>query len=314
MTRLIAFTLALAAASLVGPSVAFADEVDDAMTAGEEALRAGRFAEAEAAYERAFAIRPSPDVAANLAQAEIGQKKNVEAAEHMSYAIRLIPATTKPETRQAMQGLMSELASKLGALTIEVNVAGAELLVGTRRIGTSPLADRVFVEPGDVSVKASIEGYEPIESKLKIATGGSETVKLLLKKKTEAVQEGRPSWPGWLMGGVGIAAAGAGVGTFVAGSIERGDADDIAAAINDAGGSCEPASGPGSEQCAAGLEAADAVAPLETSGVVLMSVGGALLVAGIIYLVLPDNTSKPPVAIAPWFTADGGGAVVGASF
>jgi hypothetical protein len=77
------------------------------------------------------------------------------------------------------------------------------------------------------------------------------------------------------------------------------DAEATGASISAAGGTCT-ASGGGSPECAGLADDLDAAASLSSGGVVMLIAGGALLIGGVIYLVLPDEPQNPKVSIAPW--------------
>jgi hypothetical protein len=68
----------------------------------------------------------------------------------------------------------------VAALTIEVNVAGAEVLIDGVSAGTSPLADAVFVEPGAHRVEAKHEGYADGVNVVQGAQGATLPVTLTL--------------------------------------------------------------------------------------------------------------------------------------
>src|SRR5215813_15186886 len=73
------------------------------VAAGSKAFKAGKFAEAEAAFAQAFALKKVHDVAANLAAAEFAQGKMRAAAEHLSFALRWFPMSASSSTRDQLQ-------------------------------------------------------------------------------------------------------------------------------------------------------------------------------------------------------------------
>src|SRR4051794_35821512 len=70
-----------------------ADKTRGYLATGNKAFKAGKFAEAEAAYAQAFALKKVHDIAGNLAMAEFAQGKTRAAAEHLAIALRLFPVT-----------------------------------------------------------------------------------------------------------------------------------------------------------------------------------------------------------------------------
>ncbi len=126
-----------------------------------------------------------------------------------------------------------------------------------------------------------------------------------------------PLWPGFLMGGVGLVGAGVGIPLLVLAQGKLSDADTLSNDIVNRGGKCvEGNPDAGDADCKKVQDNLDSAGVLNGAGIPLVAVGGALLVAGIVWLVIPRDhrESKPPVALAPWFGSDGGGLLLGGSF
>jgi hypothetical protein len=69
-----------------------------------------------------------------------------------------------------------------------VDPPGAEVLVNGVRVGKAPLADVVFVDPGDVVVEARAPGLSLGQESLKAVAGKEEAVTLVLKKEAPPAQ------------------------------------------------------------------------------------------------------------------------------
>lgn len=209
---------------------------DDAFQAGNRALQAGKIQEAEDRYEEAFRLRPSPDVAANLAQAEKALGKRAEAAEHIAYAIRTRAASTRPEQKAAMEALLAELQKGVCSLSVQANVSGATVSVDGRPVGTEPLKAPIFLEPGSHIIRAELDEHEPKEQMISVTPGTSLSIKLVLVPKEGrggGGGGGKPLWPLGLL----IGAAAAGVGLTAAGFAVRqakiSDAEELGAELPD---------------------------------------------------------------------------------
>jgi len=214
-----------------------ADEADDAFQAGNRALEAGRWAEAENHYETAFRLRPGADIAANIAQAEVELGKRAEAAEHLSYALRLRSASTRPEQRAIMESMLADLKKGLCAISVETNVSGATITVDARTVGSSPLADPVFVEPGKHKVRAEQSVHAPAEQTVDASAGTTLSVKLVLSPEGSSTSE-KPLWPPILLGGVAAVGLGMGIGFTVTAAQRAGEAEDLAASCPTAPSAC----------------------------------------------------------------------------
>jgi hypothetical protein len=165
------------------------DEADRLFREGNELYKQKRFADAEALFEKAFAKKPAHDIAANLGYVELYQNKLVEAAEHLSYAVRIWPPTGKDDKRQGAIERLAKVKAEIATLTIEVNVAGAHVTIGEREVGTSPLAGEVFADAGRVVVRVKREGYVDAERAIDVAKGSAQTVSVVL----EAVPASAPT-------------------------------------------------------------------------------------------------------------------------
>lgn len=178
-----------------GPEAWFAE--------GAAAHKAGRFAEAEALFLKAWAVKKTWDVAANLGLAQVNLGKHVEAAEHLAYALQWFPASELAATKEVLERRLKSAREEIGALTVTVNVDGAEVRVNGEVKGTSPLQAELFVAPGDVTIEASKSGYEPVRRKLTVAKGANETPALTL---APTAPKDRNKLPAYVIGGAGIAA------------------------------------------------------------------------------------------------------------
>ncbi|AUX20265.1 hypothetical protein SOCEGT47_007310 [Sorangium cellulosum] len=146
--------------------------------------------EAEAALESAWELSPTFDVAYNLGNTKYQMKKHREAAQHLSYALRNWPlikaaARLKPIAEQRL----AESRSQVGAVTVTVSAAGAEVLVDGKAMGKAPLEGEIFVEPGEHQVEARLEAYVPANQTVRVAKGGTAEVTLAMAPVQREAQE-----------------------------------------------------------------------------------------------------------------------------
>ncbi len=272
-------------------SVLAADEVDDLFSRGQKAFEETRYSDAERHFEAAFAKRKSADIAANLAQAEIELGKKREAANHLVYAMRFLPASAPENVKAEMQSALDRLTKDLGELRVTVNVSGATISVGPEVVGTSPLEDPIYVEPGPVEVRAQLAGHEAA-LKSEVTTAGKPTNSTLVLKPTGSGVSGggdKPTWPAILLGTAGgvFALGGAGLlaGAFVTQSNAEGQAPD---------GACTP----GAAICAEVGSQLDTANTLGALGFVGIGVGVVSLAGLVIYLAWPsDEPRNAPVSL-----------------
>lgn len=125
---------------------------------GLEALKKSRWADAHASFLAAWRIKPHYQIASNLGMSELKVGKHRDAAEHLTWYLREAPKTKEKE-RQRAQALLAEARSKVGAVTLEVTLDGAEVLADGVVIGRSPFTLPVFLEPGKHVIEARLDGY-----------------------------------------------------------------------------------------------------------------------------------------------------------
>lgn len=300
-------------------SPAFAEDPADALfREGIEAVNGNKVPLAYEKFKAAWSLRQSFDIAANLGVVEKALGKKRDAAEHFDYALRHFPASNMPQQRAEMETELASLKKELGELRIQ-SATGATIEVNGTAVGTCPLPAPIFVEPGQqiiVAKKPDI-GEGRITVIVAVGEGKDIRVELSLSSGGGRSDGALPLWPGFLMGGVGLAAAGVGIPLLVLAQGKLSDADKLSEGIVANGGQCvEGNPDAGDPDCRKVQDALDSAGVLNGAGIPLVAVGGALLIAGVVWLVIPRDhkESKPPVAFAPWFGSDGGGLLLGGSF
>jgi hypothetical protein len=144
----------------------------------------GMLSEAEDVYLVAWKLKKSYDVAANLGNVEADLKHPGRAAAFLAFALREFPVGGKPSLRESLAKLLAEVRQQVGALRVQLNVPGAEVLVDGVSLGSFPLPDDVFVEPGPHRILAKAAGYRDAQATAKVAKGQAQEVRLELKPKT----------------------------------------------------------------------------------------------------------------------------------
>jgi hypothetical protein len=246
--RRLASSLALLLASAAASAAAQTpdEEARNHMREGQTAFAESRFGQAEEWFERAYALRPSYDVASNLAVAEQAQGKHREAATHFAAALRLFPATAAPDKRRAMEERFAMSSEKVGAIRLTVNVDGAEIFVGGQPVAKSPVLDPIFVEPGEAAIEARLGPNRAAKSVTAVA-GAAQDLRLELPVAGAAPAGGPAGGPpamdgasrttedpgamGPVVAGVGFGLGGAGVVVAVVLTVLAGNETDDARAL-----------------------------------------------------------------------------------
>lgn len=175
-------------AAPAAPAAAATDDADQLFRDANKLYNDKKYVEAEATYEKAFAKKQSHDIAANLGYAEMKQNKMVEAAEHITFAVRAWPPTGKEENRKSAEEQLNKIKAELCVLTIEVNVPDAKVLVNDQEPQPGARLAERFALPGRITIRAQRQGYQDAESVIEAAAkGSSHAVKLTLAPVPEAV-------------------------------------------------------------------------------------------------------------------------------
>jgi hypothetical protein len=291
---------------------------------GSDLYAAQKWPEALAAFQEAWALQKTYDIAANLGHTEVKLERWRDAAEHLSFAVKNWPVVGKPEPRELAKQRLSEARAKVAAVTVEVNVVGAEVLVDGKLVGKAPLEGEVFVDPGAHRVEGRMAGYKGDAVGVQGTAGGTHAVKVVLAREDVEV----PSSGGWKTGVIigGAAASvvglGLGVGFTLAANGKASELvtlrDELQQMTPSGALICEPLTPANSARCA-DLEAASR--KVDTfDGVALAGfIGGAALAAGtaafVVWTRLSSQKVKPPSALViPTLNASSAGATLTGSF
>lgn len=137
--------------------------------------------EAEPLFAEALSLNPTYDVAANLGHVRDKLGKTREAAELLDLAVRTWPLSAKTRAQRDLSvKRLDELKGLLATIAVEVNPIGATISVNGRDMGHAPLGHDVFVDPGPVTVEATLAGYVPAKQTLTATKGARSELRLTL--------------------------------------------------------------------------------------------------------------------------------------
>jgi PEGA domain len=195
-----------------------------------------QWVDAEAGFLAAFELNPTYDVAANLGHTQYRLGKFPEAAQHMAAALRGWPLIGDPKPKALAEERMKELRGLVGALSIDVSVPQALVLVDGKQIGKAPLEGEVFVSPGEHQIEARLQGATTVSQSVTIEKGAARAVRLVMlledNKGAATGAVGRVGAVGYAPGGApgagGVAPPGkeeprgANKGVIIAGGVTAG--------------------------------------------------------------------------------------------
>jgi hypothetical protein len=286
------------------PSVAAAAPKDkgDARTLaaeGRKALKEKRWADALAALKKADRMEPSPALEVDVAHAQIGAGKLVEAQKTLA----AVAGGTDKRAREAAKKLLASLDGKVP--TVRVKVKGAPSDKVTVQVdGIEVEGTEIAVNPGTHTVRATADGFTTAEQEITLDEGGRGDVTLKISSKHGAGEDGdkdkdkdSDKKPGGsrVPGAVLTALGGAGL---VAGGIFGGLAFGAA---NSAKAQCTGNACPAS--AAGDISTSKTYGNVSTGAFIA---GGAVALTGVILLIVPPGGGSKPddsgksARLTPW--------------
>ncbi len=224
---------AFAAMSLHAP--AFADDnarAKELYDMGNKLYDEQKWAEAEAAYQSAWNLRKSFDLAGNLGDVEMQLGQYRDAAEHLSYAYDEFPTGGKPEVREALAKRIEEARIQVGVLRIKTNIVGARLYVDGKLVGQSPLENDVFVDVGQRVIEARLDGHDDVLRTIEVTKASKQNIELQIVPKAgggTSTGNGKRIAIIAAGGSLALVGLGGGIGLWLAASGKTSDADVIRA-------------------------------------------------------------------------------------
>lgn len=221
------------------PGGGSSDEASERFRAGVGFYKARDYTAALVEFKRAYELAPNYRVLFNLGQTS--QELNDYASALNAFEQYLAEGGKEVDAKRRAQveGWIAELKKKVGTLTIETNVEGAEILVDDISVGTAPLDKPIVVNAGRRKLSATATDHTPVQRKIDVAGQDEKTIKLELVPTNVKKDEPQPPPPpppppsdpeipvaAWVVLGVTGAAA---IATGVMGGLAlsaRSDLDD----------------------------------------------------------------------------------------
>lgn len=250
----------------------------------EEAFAQGRFAEARDAFA---ALAPSARALAGLGRAESKLGAHVSAARHFADAIAL----ARPGDPALASALQAELAAeKPHVVTLVLTTdapAGTAFVIDGAQAGESPLRTPLYLEPGSHTITVIGAGLTPPLTKVELPAGAN--VRLDIPSQGEPP---KPLWPAIVLGGVGTASLGVGIGLLVASFQRESEADELAATIP----SCDL--GAPSSACQKLSSLVSDRNALRDGSTVGFVAAGIAVAATVVYVLVPTPAESPTSALS----------------
>ena len=124
-----------------------AQQADEHFLKGKSLLKGGNVRGAYEEYKTSWNLKRTYDIAANLGNLELSLGMPRDAAEHLAFSVRNYAITgTTPERLDKTKQLLAQARAQVTALTIHVNVDGAEVAIDGKVVGRAPIVEEVYVD------------------------------------------------------------------------------------------------------------------------------------------------------------------------
>lgn len=177
------------------------DGGDGFLKAGDKLAKRKKTAEAEAQYQRALAayqkayeLVPNPQILFPVALAEDKLAMWPEAARDYHRFLTQV-ATPDPGLKAEAEKRLEAAKLNLGVLTLTVQPDGAHVSLGGTELGVTPLADPLYLLPGEYTLSFTADGYQPLEQSVAVEAGSESERTFDLKAIEVIVEPPRPPPP-----------------------------------------------------------------------------------------------------------------------
>lgn len=165
---------------------------------GVQAWQAGKLETARIAFQQAYGLRPTPNIAFDLGQLELALGKHVEAAQHLSEYLQQTEDKPSKTRQEARKGLV-DAEARIGRFVVYVDIDGADIDIDGQVVGKSPTNSlNFYVTPGAHAVRARKDEYRDSQASETVAAGESRRIDLHLEpvKRQERTSPPLPTpWP-----------------------------------------------------------------------------------------------------------------------
>jgi len=165
----------------------------DAVSRGKAAFAAGNMHDALRAFRDAWELAKTPQIAANLGTVEASFGLHRDAAEHLRFALTHLPPSAPPDKRQAITSALEVEKQQVVTVVIHAAPAGSSIWIDDKRIGTAPMDDETYVEPGRHEVRVEQKGFKTEESSISAFAGEVTRVSVSLVRTERAHVLAAPS-------------------------------------------------------------------------------------------------------------------------
>jgi PEGA domain len=285
------------------PAKVAAERMAELVKRGADSCAGGDLDQGLAALNAAWTQHQDVELAITLAACEIKAELWPGAAEHLAFALR---NKDDPEQRKPLEASFVAVRARVGAVKVTVTIEGADVFVGDRFAGQSPLPGEVYVAPGTTRISAKKTNYGEVEATVDVKAQGTAALTIDLAGQGAVATARRAPvvrsiTPAYVLGGIGVVAAGVGAALYAAGATKGGAADALLAELQ-AGYGGTPCSS-GKVGCATLLSLRSGHDTFINTGTGVFVGSGAFVGAALVYGLWATFTPPPDRDHAAFFLA-----------
>lgn len=177
------------------------DGGDDFLKKGDRYAKRKKLDQAKSEYERALAayakaheLVPNPKIYYPMAIAEEKLEKWVDVATHLRLFLAGVPDADAKMKADAEKRLENAKLN-IGVIALSVTPEGAQISIDGNVVGTAPLAEPLFLAPGEYTMSITADGHKPMEQKVMIEAGSESERTFELESAAVIIETPRPPPP-----------------------------------------------------------------------------------------------------------------------
>jgi hypothetical protein len=142
-------------------------------------------------FQAASQISREPRVTAQIALAEQALQRWLDADRHLRSALLAEHDEYIGRHRAVLEAALAEVDRHLGGVLVTGGVSGAEVWVGSERIGTLPMQEPAWIAPGAVTIEVRASGHASTTRDLTVTQGNTTRERVTLEVQGSATQSGQ---------------------------------------------------------------------------------------------------------------------------
>jgi hypothetical protein len=162
---------------------------------GIQLFNDGDYRKAIDAFEKAYALFPSPKIHVRIALCYKWLAQNLKALEYYERYLKETPEKPKDKatrlTRRKTEMEVKNLLKLVARIRVQMEAPqGAEVRLNGKLLGNAPLDKTARMEPGTATLVAMHKGYHPFQREVKIAANHKKHIKIkLIKIKPKVIKK-----------------------------------------------------------------------------------------------------------------------------